>query len=108
MRRPKSLPDSVMTEIQRVIAQKGMKVGDRLPSERELAKRLSVGRSSLREAIQGLQADMVAFRDPARLRALLKNYDLDQDLDEPEDFFDFIDTFGPQKPAAGGNKRRRR
>jgi DNA-binding FadR family transcriptional regulator len=56
MRRPKSLSDAVMTEIQRVIAQKDMKVGDRLPSERELAKRLSVGRSSLREAIQGLQA----------------------------------------------------
>ena len=30
-------------------------MGDRLPSERELAKQLSVGRSSLREAVQGLQ-----------------------------------------------------
>jgi DNA-binding FadR family transcriptional regulator len=55
MRRPKSLPDAVMTEIQRAFVERGLKVGDRLPSERELANQLSVGRSSLREAMQGLQ-----------------------------------------------------
>jgi len=56
MRRPQSLPNAVMTEIRRVFVQRGLKVGDQLPSERELAKQLRVGRSSLREAIQGLQA----------------------------------------------------
>ena len=55
MRRPKSLPATVMGEIQRAFVERGLKVGDQLPSERELAKQLSVGRSSLREAIQGLQ-----------------------------------------------------
>jgi GntR family transcriptional repressor for pyruvate dehydrogenase complex len=55
MRRPQSLPDAVMTEIQRFFVQRGLKVGDRLPPERELARQLAVGRSSLREAIQGLQ-----------------------------------------------------
>jgi GntR family transcriptional repressor for pyruvate dehydrogenase complex len=55
MRRPKSLPDAVMSEIQRVFVERGLEVGDRLPSERELARQLSVGRSSLREAMQGLQ-----------------------------------------------------
>jgi len=55
MRRPQSLPDAVMTEIQRAIVRGGLKVGDRLPQERELAKQLAVGRSSLREAMQGLQ-----------------------------------------------------
>ena len=55
MRRPASLPRAVMTEIQAVFARRGFKAGDRLPAERELAKLLSVGRSSLREAIQGLQ-----------------------------------------------------
>lgn len=55
MRRPQSLPDAVMTELQRAFVQRGVKVGDRLPSERELAKQLSIGRSSLREAMQGLQ-----------------------------------------------------
>jgi len=44
-----------MAEIQRAFLERGYKVGDRLPSERELAKQLSVGRSSLREAIHGLQ-----------------------------------------------------
>jgi len=44
-----------MAEIQRAFLERGYKVGDRLPSERELAKQLSVGRSSLREAVHGLQ-----------------------------------------------------
>ncbi len=56
MRRPLSLPNAVMTEIQHEFVRRGLKVGDRLPPERELAKQLSVGRSSLREAMQGLQA----------------------------------------------------
>lgn len=55
MRRPVSIPYAVMEEIQRVFLERGYKVGDRLPSERELAKQLAVGRSSLREAVQGLQ-----------------------------------------------------
>jgi GntR family transcriptional repressor for pyruvate dehydrogenase complex len=55
MRRPASLPHAVMTEIQAVFARRKFRAGDRLPPERELAKHLSVGRSSLREAIQGLQ-----------------------------------------------------
>jgi GntR family transcriptional repressor for pyruvate dehydrogenase complex len=49
------LPNAVMTEIQRLFIQRGLKAGDRLPPERELAKQLAVGRSSLREAIHGLQ-----------------------------------------------------
>jgi hypothetical protein len=64
--------------------------------------------AQLRMAIQALQADMVAFRDPATLRAMLKNYEPDQDPDDDEAFFDFIDTLEPQKPSSGGKKRRRR
>lgn len=44
-----------MEEIQREFVRRGLKIGDRLPAERELAKQLAVGRSSLREAIHGLQ-----------------------------------------------------
>jgi GntR family transcriptional repressor for pyruvate dehydrogenase complex len=55
VRRPQSLPNAVMREIHRVFVERGLKVGDRLPPERELARQLSVGRSSLREAMQGLQ-----------------------------------------------------
>jgi class 3 adenylate cyclase len=46
-----------MAESQRVFVKRNLKVGDRLPPERELARQLSVGRSSLREAMQGLNAD---------------------------------------------------
>jgi GntR family transcriptional repressor for pyruvate dehydrogenase complex len=62
MRRPGSLPHAVMTEIQQLFIRRGQKVGDQLPSERDLAIQLSVGRSSLREAIQGLQAMGVVER----------------------------------------------
>ena len=55
MRRPASLPHAVMSEIPELFARLGFKAGDRLPPERELAKQLSVGRSSLREAIHGLE-----------------------------------------------------
>jgi GntR family transcriptional repressor for pyruvate dehydrogenase complex len=55
MRRPLSLPNAVIAEIQRTFVELGLRVGDRLPPERELARQLSVGRSSLREAMQSLQ-----------------------------------------------------
>jgi GntR family transcriptional repressor for pyruvate dehydrogenase complex len=55
MQRPKSLPEAVMTEIRRLFVQRGLRAGDRLPPERELARQLAVGRSTLREAMQGLQ-----------------------------------------------------
>lgn len=38
-----------------MIAADGLKPGDKLPSERELAERLSVGRSSVREAFRALE-----------------------------------------------------
>ncbi len=44
-----------MAELQRAVATGALEVGGRLPPERELARQLSVGRSSLREAMQGLQ-----------------------------------------------------
>ena len=44
-----------MAEIQRLFIRRGLKAGDRLPPERELARQLEVGRSSLREAMHGLQ-----------------------------------------------------
>ncbi len=62
MRRPASLPHAVMSEIPELFARLGFKAGDRLPAERDLAKQLSVGRSSLREAIQGLAAMGVVER----------------------------------------------
>ncbi|MBB5355182.1 MULTISPECIES: FadR/GntR family transcriptional regulator [Anoxybacillus] len=42
-------------QIHRMIEEAGLQPGDRLPSERELADRLRVGRSSVREALRALE-----------------------------------------------------
>jgi GntR family transcriptional repressor for pyruvate dehydrogenase complex len=46
--------EEVAQEIERVILKK-LRPGDKLPSERELAEMLSVSRSSIRDAIRGLE-----------------------------------------------------
>jgi GntR family transcriptional repressor for pyruvate dehydrogenase complex len=54
-----SIIEQILTQIQNGT----LKPGDRLPSERELAEMLQVGRSSVREALQGLSAmDLVEGR----------------------------------------------
>lgn len=51
-RRP--LVDQVISSVRELIEQEGLRPGDRLPSEPQLAQRLGVGRSTLREAIRAL------------------------------------------------------
>src|SRR3990172_1256658 len=51
----RSLPEVVLEQIQRLIAQGKLRPGDHLPSEMELAERFGVGRSSIREAMRVLQ-----------------------------------------------------
>ena len=50
----KPLPELVSDEIEKLIVAGEFKPGDRLPSEYELAQRLGVGRSTVREAIKAL------------------------------------------------------
>ena len=50
----KPLPELISEEIEKLIVQGEFKAGDRLPSEYELAQRLGVGRSTVREAIKTL------------------------------------------------------
>jgi GntR family transcriptional repressor for pyruvate dehydrogenase complex len=45
----------VVTQIQRLVSDGSLNPGDRLPSERELAERFQVGRSSVRDAIRILE-----------------------------------------------------
>lgn len=45
----------ILLAINNLIKEDGLKPGDRLPSERELAERLRVGRSSVREALRALE-----------------------------------------------------
>jgi len=55
IRKPPSVPEAVIAQIQTLVSSGALRTGDRLPPERELAERLGVGRSSIREAIQALQ-----------------------------------------------------
>ncbi|SDZ54576.1 GntR family transcriptional regulator, transcriptional repressor for pyruvate dehydrogenase complex [Evansella caseinilytica] len=45
----------IVNEIDRIIHDDHLQPGDKLPSERELAERLKVGRSSVREALRALE-----------------------------------------------------
>src|SRR5271167_5235437 len=53
IRRPK-VYEEVAKQLERLIVEK-LSVGDKLPSERELAELLQVSRSSIRDAIRGLE-----------------------------------------------------
>ena len=49
------LYQEILLKINEIIEEDKLSVGDRLPSERELAERLKVGRSSVREALRALE-----------------------------------------------------
>lgn len=49
------LYQEVLLKINEIIEEDKLTIGDRLPSERELADRLKVGRSSVREALRALE-----------------------------------------------------
>jgi GntR family transcriptional repressor for pyruvate dehydrogenase complex len=51
-----SVADEIVKRLVRLILEGRLKPGDKLPSERELVQRLSVGKSSLREGIKTLRA----------------------------------------------------
>jgi GntR family transcriptional repressor for pyruvate dehydrogenase complex len=50
-----SIKDQTLDRLKRFILSANVKTGQRLPSERELAERLGVGRSSVREALKVLE-----------------------------------------------------
>jgi DNA-binding FadR family transcriptional regulator len=47
--------EEVMAQLRRLIVEGRLRPGDRLPSERDLAVKLGVGRNTIREAIRGLE-----------------------------------------------------
>ncbi len=51
-----TIPDSVSLQVQQLIAKKKLKPGDKLPSQRDLAEQLGVGRPAIREALKKLEA----------------------------------------------------
>lgn len=54
MNQPKRYLDIVL-DIRKMISQENIRPGDRIPSERELAEILKVGRSTIREALRSLE-----------------------------------------------------
>ena len=53
--RPPKLSDAIVEQIEALILEGTLRPGERLPPERELARRLDVSRPSLREALQKLE-----------------------------------------------------
>lgn len=51
-----TLPDSIIEQIKKLIKEGGLKPGDKLPPERELAKEFNVGRTTVRESLKALAA----------------------------------------------------
>ena len=50
------IPDSIVKQVKRLISMGHLNPGDRLPGERELMKKFKVSRSSIRQALQTLEA----------------------------------------------------
>lgn len=55
IQKSRSIPEVVLEQIQKLLAEGKLRPGDHLPSEMELAERFGVGRSSIREAMRVLQ-----------------------------------------------------
>lgn len=64
----KSLPRALKDEIHALIVSEGLKAGDKMPSESELMKQFSVGRTTVREAYQLLEQDGVVQSQQGRGR----------------------------------------
>ena len=58
------LHEEIVQQIQELVRDGSLKHGDRLPPERELAERLQVGRSSLREAMRALELQGLVVSRP--------------------------------------------
>jgi GntR family transcriptional repressor for pyruvate dehydrogenase complex len=64
--RESTLSDMVSEQIQNLIIDNQLQLGDRLPAERELAQQLGVSRTVVREAVRGLAAKGLLQVSPGR------------------------------------------
>jgi DNA-binding FadR family transcriptional regulator len=79
-----SAVDQVLAELRSLIADGGLKVGDRLPTERELCDRFSASRNTVREAMRMLKAFGVVEVRP-KIGATI----VDQRMNRAFDLFSF-------------------
>ncbi|OGG55497.1 MAG: hypothetical protein A3F84_18800 [Candidatus Handelsmanbacteria bacterium RIFCSPLOWO2_12_FULL_64_10] len=70
-----TLREKVVEAIRSVIVENGLKLGDRLPTEHELAEQLSVGKSSVREALKSLELIGVIESRP-KIGCVVKSADM--------------------------------
>ena len=66
LRKTASMSAEVAAYLEREIASRGLKPGDKLPTERELAAELSVSRSTVRSALQDLESKHLLERTQGR------------------------------------------
>jgi DNA-binding FadR family transcriptional regulator len=70
-----TLPEQIAERLKEYIFERGLKPGDRLPTETELMRIFGVSRSSVREAIKALQLSGLIEVKPRR-GAVVSNFDL--------------------------------
>lgn len=66
LRRAASMSAEVAAYLEREIASRGLKPGDKLPPERDLAAQLAVSRATVRTALQDLESKHLVDRTPGR------------------------------------------
>jgi GntR family transcriptional regulator len=91
-RRP--LPRQVRDEILALIARDGLRPGDRLPTEMELATRFGVGRTTAREALKLLEQDGIVDVRPGRGRYLSHLATLERPITRLESVTELMRSLG--------------
>lgn len=62
----------------------------------------------IKTLIKELLYDLTAFREPDYLRATLKHFQLEDDVDDAEDMAGLFDVFAPTRAKRAGKKRQRK
>ncbi len=70
--------EEIISQVRDLITSGRLKIGDRLPAERELAKTLQVGRSTVREAIRALESLGILQARPGEGTFLVSNLSEDR------------------------------
>ena len=62
----------------------------------------------IKTQIKALLHDLTAFREPDYLRASLKHYQLEDDVEDVDDLAGLFDVFAPTQAKRAGKKRQRK
>ncbi|MFH1152365.1 MAG: FadR/GntR family transcriptional regulator [Pseudomonadota bacterium] len=88
--KPNRISETIVEQIRKAILQGDLKIGDRLPSEKDLAQSFGVSKSSLREAYRVLEAyGLLEIRQGMSGGAFVKEVDLKTIKDSLVNYFFF-------------------